>query len=77
MLNKNHKKGSFWKSLLLVPAAIILFFVISCNNQGAKDVIQDTDASASANVIQDADVPVSEKPLFYVVEEMSITFELQ
>lgn len=39
MLNKSHKKGSFWKSLLLVPAAIILFFVISCNNQGAKDVI--------------------------------------
>ncbi len=58
MLNKNYKKGSFWKSLLLVPASIVLFLFISCNNEGAADVTENID------------VPAIEKPIFYVVEEM-------
>ncbi len=58
MLNKNYKKGSFWKSLLLVPVAIVLFVFISCNNKGAEDVTQNID------------VPAEAKQIFYVVEEM-------
>lgn len=58
MLNKNYKKGSFWKSLLLIPAGLVLFVFISCTNEGTTDVTKNTD------------VPAVEKQIFYVVEEM-------
>ena len=58
MLNKNYKKGSFLKSLLLIPATAILFFFIACNNE---DVNED--------LITGDDV-VTEEQIFYVVEIM-------
>lgn len=58
MLNKNYRKGSFWKSLLLIPAGLILFFFISCNNaEKDKEISIETSTPA-------------EDQLFYVVEEM-------
>ncbi|MCF8224702.1 MAG: hypothetical protein K9J30_02360 [Bacteroidales bacterium] len=33
MLNKNYKKGSFWKSIVLIPASLILMFFIACGNE--------------------------------------------
>ncbi len=57
MLNKNYRKGSFWKSLLLIPAALVLFFFISCNNESLNEETITKSAPA-------------EEQLFYVVEEM-------
>ncbi len=58
MLNKNYKKGSFLKSLLVIPAAAILFFFIACNNEGSNG-----DLNAENNI-------PAEEQIFYVVEEM-------
>lgn len=58
MLNKNYKKGSFLKSLLLIPAAAILFFFIACNNEGVNGDLKSGD-----------DI-IAEEQIFYVVEEM-------
>jgi len=58
MLNKNYKKGSSWKSLLLIPVSMILLLFMACNNDAIDDAIEsDTNKSA-------------EKEIFYVVEEM-------
>lgn len=58
MLNKNYKKGSFLKSLLLIPATAILFFFIACNNEGVNGDLNAEDK-----------VPAEEQ-IFYVVEQM-------
>jgi hypothetical protein len=69
MLNKNYRKGSFWKSLLLVPAALVLFFFISCNNEGIdKDISKEAEAQKK-ELAKETDTP-AEDQLFYVVEEM-------
>ena len=35
MLNKNYKLGSRWKLALLIPLAVIAFFVVSCTDKDA------------------------------------------
>ncbi len=57
MLNKNYRKGSTWKSLLLIPAALILFFFISCNNESKKAESQ-------------VENTPKEEQIYYTVEEM-------
>jgi hypothetical protein len=57
MLNKNYKKGSYWKSLVLFPVSLALLVAISCSNEGPKDDIIDENLPA-------------EEEIFYVVEEM-------
>jgi hypothetical protein len=37
MLNKTHKKGSSWKSVMLVPVSLLLLFFMACNNEAGKD----------------------------------------
>jgi len=58
MLNKKYKKGSFWKSSVLLPISFVLFFFMACSNEGASD--ENTTKSATP----------AEEEIFYVVEEM-------
>lgn len=58
MLNKNYKKGSFWKSGILLPVSLTLLIFMACENEATKK-----------NVITDEPVP-PEQEIFYVVEEM-------
>ena len=69
MLNKNYRKGSFWKSLLLIPAALVLFFFISCNNEGTDNEISNEAEAQKKGLSTETDTPPEEQ-LFYVVEEM-------
>lgn len=64
MLNKNYKKGSFWKSIVLLPIATLLLFFMSCNNETAAD-----DESRNEFLTQKA-AKSAEEQIFYVVEEM-------
>ncbi len=66
MLNKNYKKGGFWKSLVLIPAALFLLFVVACNNESADET---TDVSA-VSAEETKSVKSPEEEIFYVVEEM-------
>lgn len=56
MLNKTHKKGNTWKSIVLVPVSLLLLFFLACNNESGPD-----GAIVNGNMIGD---------VFYVVEEM-------
>jgi beta-lactamase regulating signal transducer with metallopeptidase domain len=56
MLNKTHKKGNTWKSIMLVPVSLLLLFFMSCNNEAGKD-----EPIFNEKEIDD---------VFYVVEEM-------
>lgn len=56
MLNKTHKKGSIWKSIMLVPVSVLLLFFMACNNEAGTE-----EAIVNENMIGN---------VFYVVEEM-------
>jgi len=58
MLEKNYKKGTFWKSMIFVPVAALLMFLVSCSNDTATEELIDNPESTAEN------------ELFYVVEEM-------
>jgi hypothetical protein len=56
MLNKNNKKGSTWKSVMLIPVSILLLFFMACSNEeGTQEAI-----------VNEKEI----KDVFYVVEEM-------
>lgn len=59
MLNKNYKKSSRWKSLLLLPLSIALILLISCETSSIKDTESETSA-----------IENQEEEVFFVVEEM-------
>jgi hypothetical protein len=56
MLNKTHKKGNTWKSIMLVPVSLLLLFFMGCNYETGTE-----DAIVNEKMIDD---------VFYVVEEM-------
>ncbi|MEX2369590.1 MAG: M56 family metallopeptidase [Bacteroidales bacterium] len=43
MLNKNYKKGSFWKSMVLIPVSGILLFFMACGNEPGVDNTLETE----------------------------------
>ena len=62
MLNKNYKLGSRWKLALLIPLAVIAFFVVSCTDKDAPAKEMQTEEELS---------PIAaESEVFNVVEEM-------
>ena len=58
MLNTNYRSGSKWKITMLLPVALIAFFLISCGEK--KEM---------ANELIEESVPTEEE-VFFVVEEM-------
>lgn len=63
MLNKNYKKGSSWKGLMLFPVSIALLFFMACGNEEPMNN-QVADESTTEEVQKQAE------DVFYVVEEM-------
>ena len=56
MLNKNYKKGGFWKSIVLLPISILLLFFMACGNEVGQE--------------EDLTKKSAEEAIFYVVEDM-------
>lgn len=56
MLNKNYKKGSFWKSLIIFPLSMVLLFFLACEKQEGTD--------------EDSFKKSTSEELYYIVEEM-------
>ena len=64
MINKNYKKGSCWKGLMLFPVSIALLFFMACGNE---ETMNDHNAEqASTEHVQKQ----TEEEIFYVVEQM-------
>lgn len=64
MLNKNYKKGSSWKGLMLFPVSVALLFFMACGNEDAVN-----DQIADDPTEENVQKPLEEE-LFYIVEEM-------
>lgn len=58
MINKNYKKGSAWKGLMLIPVSLALLLIMACNNETLNDPPVGDDVKAP------------EEEIFFVVEEM-------
>jgi hypothetical protein len=58
MINRNYKKGSTWKGLMLIPMSLALLLIMACNNESLNDPIVGEETKAA------------EEEIFYVVEDM-------
>ncbi len=75
MINKNYKKGSFWKGIVLVPVSIVLLFFIACGNEGgmndqAGDELHNSADNENTNALAENMSKSTEEQIFFVVEEM-------
>lgn len=75
MINKNYKKGSFWKGIVLVPVSIVLLFFIACGNDGGMndrtgDELHNSADSENTNTLAENMSKSAEEQFFFVVEEM-------
>ncbi|MBN1133154.1 MAG: hypothetical protein JXR52_03235 [Bacteroidales bacterium] len=83
MLNVTYKMGSRWKIAILLPTAVLAFFMIACANQNenapddmsqAENTVQSDNELPGENNLPGSEAQTKSDPLsddlFYIVEEM-------